>query len=184
MSLHTGGRQLTYGGIAEFSYQYNGPLLPEILAKSPATQPHCFRAERLDGEGTNIFLRRPDIRNSTTWRRITPAASASNRISSWGSRDEFVLPKVEDWIRSVPKGSPFFVEYITVATHHPYTIPTDYHAPLTPRDLQAEYLNAINYTDHGIQTLLDFLEQRGELAEHDYRGDRRSRRVVRRPPCK
>lgn len=164
VSLHTGGRQFTYGSVAELSYQYKGPLLPDILSKSGYATAF-FSSERMDGEGTDVFLKKAGYETFYNLAADPAGTAPQNQISSWGSRDEFVLPKVEEWIRGIPKGHPFFLEYMTVATHHPYTIPADYHAPITPHNLQGAYLNALNYTDHSIQVLIEFLEKRGDLKD-------------------
>ncbi len=54
---------------------------------------------------------------------------------------------------------------MTVATHHPYGAPSDYHAPFPGKDDRSQYLNAIHYTDHAVGLLIDMLARKGLLED-------------------
>jgi arylsulfatase A-like enzyme len=66
------------------------------------------------------------------------------------------------WIDGVAGGGrPFYVEYLTVATHHPYGVPAGYPPALPSGERQNDYRNALQYTDRAIGQFLRWLEQRG-----------------------
>jgi hypothetical protein len=81
------------------------------------------------------------------------------------------MDKAIGWVdRQIGAGSaPFFLEYMTSSTHHPYSIPKDF-APLVPpgtgdggQDRKSRYTNALHFTDAVIKQLLDHLKEKGKL---------------------
>jgi hypothetical protein len=91
-------------------------------------------------------------------------------ISSWGAREEYTIEQIEHWLdrrgaASPAAPGPFFLNYLTAATHHPYGVPAEYPGPFPGVDGLARYRNSLHYTDTAIGRLLDALARRGLLAE-------------------
>lgn len=166
ITLHTGGRQITYSGIAPVLKTYQGPMLARAIGDLGYTTA-LFSGERLDGEGTDVFLEQAGYQKFYDFAQDILGRQAQNFIHSWGAREEYTLEQVEDWMRSgLPAGTPFYLEYMNAATHHPYGAPPGYAAPL-PQEKEGgqhtDYLNALSYTDRAIGSLIDYLRRRGLL---------------------
>ncbi len=84
------------------------------------------------------------------------------RVSSFGLEDKIMVGPSLEWVDSV-KGEPFFLTYLTLATHHHYRLPHSF-APIDfPVESKAHsnFLNAVRYTDSFIEEVFNGLEARG-----------------------
>jgi arylsulfatase A-like enzyme len=163
VSLHTGGRQFTSGYLDELEPQFTAPLLARRL-RGLGYATSLFSTERLDGEGTDVFLEKAGYQKFYDFSRDSFENRRKYELSSWGGREEHTLGLMENWIGNGGEVSqPFYLEYMTGATHHPYNVPAEYHGPVKSGDRRSDYLNALSYSDHAIGSLLDFLERRGLL---------------------
>lgn len=162
VSLHTGGRQMTSGYMNELQPEYTGPLLARYIG-SGGYATALFSTERLDGEGTDIFLQKAGYQKYYDFSRDSPENHKKQELSSWGGREEYGLHLMENWIDQTPSGKPFYLEYMTVATHHPYPVPAGYRGPVKPGERSSDYRNALNYSDSVIGSLVDFLKSRDLL---------------------
>jgi arylsulfatase A-like enzyme len=159
VSLHTGGRQLTSGYADELAREFTAPLLAGSLRRlGYATA--LFSSERLDGEASDIFLEKAGYQTFYDFSRDSVENRKKYQLSSWGGREEHTLELMEDWIGHADAGKPFYLEYMTMTTHHPYAVPAEYRGPVKPRDPHSDYLNALSYTDGAIGSLLEFLDKR------------------------
>lgn len=164
ISLHTGGRQPTSGYMDEVEPTFRAPLLARYFEKNGYATA-LYSSERLDGEATDVFLEKAGYQKFYDFSRDSAENRRKEELDSWGGREEYTLGLMEDWIRCQRADAPFFLEYITVATHHPYAVPAGYRGPAKPGDRHAEYLNALNYSDRTIGALVDFLAAR-KLLDH------------------
>jgi arylsulfatase A-like enzyme len=163
ISLHTGGQQLTYGGMSEIFRQYEGPLLARAIGDAGYATA-LFSSERLDGEGTDIFLEHGGYQKFYDFARDIAGHDKQNMIHSWGAREGYTLGLVKEWLTDTQSaGKPFYLEYMTVATHHPYGAPAHLQLAVFGKDRPGDYLNALHYSDQAIGELTGFLEQRGLL---------------------
>jgi arylsulfatase A-like enzyme len=163
VSLHTGGRQMTEGVISGLENRYNGPMLGrELQQLGYATA--LFSSERLDVEDCDVFLRQVGYDRFQDFEQDLANRDPRNLIHSWGAREEYTLGLMQDWLEGVRGGAkPFYLEYMTVATHHPYGAPPGYPAPFAGKDAQSQYLNALHYTDRAIGSLVAMLARMGLL---------------------
>ncbi len=86
----------------------------------------------------------------------------------FGYEDRIVLEPSLAWVDDVVQtGQPFFLAYLTLTAHHPYTTPPAFERrPFAPHDERLnEYLNALHYTDGFLADLFRGFEERGLLDE-------------------
>jgi glucan phosphoethanolaminetransferase (alkaline phosphatase superfamily) len=80
--------------------------------------------------------------------------------SSFGVDDERItVRRLLAWIDSLPKGERFFVTYLPIAGHHPYSSPDA--GPFSNGEAIGRYRNALHHADAAIACLLEGLERRG-----------------------
>ena len=97
ISLHTGGQQLTYGGMSEVYRQYQGPLLARAIGEGGYSTA-LFSSERLDGEGTDVFLEHAGYQKFYDFARDIAGHEKRNMIHSWGAREEYTLDLMKEWL--------------------------------------------------------------------------------------
>lgn len=85
------------------------------------------------------------------------------RDSSFGIDEESAVRRILAWIDQTPRDQPFFVTYLPIAGHHPYTTPDSLQDRLPfPREgNENRYRNALFYADCALGQLLDGLRARG-----------------------
>ncbi|NJJ41220.1 LTA synthase family protein [Paenibacillus apii] len=90
----------------------------------------------------------------------------NDHFNAFGASDEqLYLTGVEKLAELKRKGTPFYAQFVTASSHHPFQIPDSFRKITVPDNLQGtmlgDYLTAINYTDYAIGTLIDGLKQSG-----------------------
>ena len=82
-------------------------------------------------------------------------------VNYFGLEDKAMLAPALAWIDKHPN-QPFLLSFITLISHHPYTMPTAWqmHQWSNNND-ENGYLNALRYTDELIEELVDGLRERG-----------------------
>jgi phosphoglycerol transferase MdoB-like AlkP superfamily enzyme len=164
VALQTGGRAMTWGSVFEMlDHKYLGPTLPGMLAtQGYATA--AYTGARLDYENMFRFYQNLQFGTFYEFSRDETRQTPQYVLNSWGAKEALPVSLIETWIDNVAKTKlPFFVTYLTVATHHPYTCPPESAGPYPGADDYSHYRNATHYTDHAIGNLLAFLAQRGLL---------------------
>jgi arylsulfatase A-like enzyme len=163
ISIHTGGRYPTIGGATELSKIFTGPTLPgEFGRRGYATA--LFSSQRLDGEYSDVFLGHIGFGTVYDFANDLAAHLPQFYIHSWGAQELYTVGLMERWIEQQDRaGAPYFMVYYTAATHHPYGAPKGFRTPLPPGDSQANYLNALYYTDYSIGQLIAFLSLQKDL---------------------
>jgi hypothetical protein len=114
VTLHTGGRQPTAG--EDFESPYRGAMLPRSFSQEGYTTAY-FSAERMDGEGSDLFLRQTGFQKYYDFAEDPNSRQARYQIHSWGGRDDYAVGLIEDWIGGADRSkAPFLVEFMTAAT--------------------------------------------------------------------
>lgn len=163
--IMTGGRSITWGSVGD-----------ELTL--PLQAPTMVSAFRDAGYRTGLFAA-PDLRfgyvrefyRTMPWDTVvhyqdgTPTMEQEQEIHSWGVNEDAVRPSVTRWLDRSAVGRPFFIEFQTIATHHPYGSWGTDRGPATGEDDAARYANALHYTDAALGRLLSDLRVRGLLEQ-------------------
>lgn len=163
MNLHTGGRMLTQGGTYEVEHRYQGQLLGRAM-HNLGYATGLFSSERLNVEACDTFLKQGDYDRFQDFEQDIANRDPNIVLDSWGAREEYTLRLMENWVDDVhAAGKPFYLEYMNVATHHPYVVPPGYRGPFAGNDDRSHYGNSVHYTDAAIGALLTMLAHEGVL---------------------
>jgi hypothetical protein len=83
------------------------------------------------------------------------------KINSWGIDERAVLTEAETWLEKTAPG-PFFLQFLTSSTHHPYSVPADERGPFPQDDSRINrYKNALHFLDAVLGRLFQTLAERG-----------------------
>ncbi|BCG60660.1 LTA synthase family protein [Paenibacillus sp. URB8-2] len=87
-------------------------------------------------------------------------------FNAFGASDEqLYITGVQKLAELKRKGTPFYAQFVTASSHHPFQVPDAFKKITVPDNLKGtmlgDYLTAINYTDYAIGTLIDGLKQNG-----------------------
>lgn len=164
IAMQTGGRHLTQGNVYEMlSHAFKGPLIAGQF-RDAGYRTGLFSSERLDGEAMEQFVDRAGYDIAHEFGRDLAGHVRKNVLNSWGSREEYTISRIEQWLDAQPRDSaPFFLTYLTVATHHPYSVPPGFPIRFPGDNDAARYRNALHYSDVALGQLLDGLKARGLL---------------------
>ena len=163
VSLHTGGRLITGSQLGALEPPYQGPMLGRALQSMGYTTA-LFSSERLDVEDCDIFLKQAGYDKFQDFEQDVAGHFKENVIHSWGAKEEYTVGLMDRWLEGIRRaGKPFYLEYMTVATHHPYGTPEGYRPPYSGKEPLSQYRNAIHYTDRAISSLLQSLARHGLL---------------------
>ena len=160
IALQTGGHAMTWGSVGhELHYPFAGPSLARELANH-GYDTALFSSQNLSFENMRAFYSHLGFGKLFDFESVADADGAGSRLNSWGGREEFTVTAMTDWLskRSTPN-RPFFITYLTVATHHPYTTPDDFLGVPQAGDRQSKYDHALRYSDHVIGALIDALRR-------------------------
>lgn len=163
-ALNTGGAHPTWGSVYDvFIHQYTGPMLGTAFAAA-GYETALFSPQRLDGEYMDRFMRQAGYETYYDFAEDKVRQTSDFILNSWGAREEVVLPMIEQWIdKASTTRQPFFLNYLTVATHHPYSVPPGYPKPFGEGNDFDRFRNALHYSDAGIGRLIDYLESKDLL---------------------
>jgi len=161
VALNTGGRTLTWGNVFEmFDYPYVAPTLPRCFSNQ-GYRTAVYSGGRLDYENLLHLYQNLGYGSLYEFGGDKTHQTLDYTLDSWGAKEEYTVSNIEQWIdQAVAAKAPFFVNYITIATHHPYVCPEDYVRPFHGSTNFLRYLNALYYTDNAIGWLVGFLESR------------------------
>jgi hypothetical protein len=160
--LHTGGPTITWGSVYDdLAHEYDGPtLVRDLSARGYRTA--LFSAGDMNFENLDGFM------DSLGFDEITHAGTkpeawrATHRVHSWGVADDALGDEALNWMsRANAEGQRFFLEYITVSTHHPYV--TAQGKAASKAGSEARYLTSLRQVDDFLGELLAKMEQRGLL---------------------
>ncbi len=161
--IMTGGHAITWGSVGD-----------ELTL--PLQAPTLVSAFRDAGYRTGLFAA-PDLRfgylrefyRTMPWDTVVhyqdgaTTLSPDQEITSWGVNEDAMRPLVAGWLDEIGTDQPFFVEFHTVASHHPYGTWGSDKGPASGEDDAARYLNSLHYVDAAIGRLVEDLRVRGVL---------------------
>ncbi len=165
LSLNTGGHNLTIGSVfEEFNYQYTGPSLANRFKEAGFTTA-LFSSASLDFENQYRIYAHDDYDHYYDFGDTNKRYQERNRLHSWGGNETSTIHRIMEWLdQPEAKKQPFFIQYLTNATHHPYGVPKSYASKSDKRDRQSRYQQALRYTDEALGILLNELDQNGLLS--------------------
>lgn len=90
----------------------------------------------------------------------------NDHFNSFGASDEQLYKTgIEKLSKLSQKGTPFYAQFVTASSHHPFKVPEAFRKITVPDNLKdtmlGDYLTAVNYTDYAIGTLIDGLKSSG-----------------------
>ncbi len=162
--LMSGGRTPTWGALAdELTKPFTGPTITSAF-KARGYRTGLFAAPDLRfGYLRELYKRMP-------WDTLVHYLDGSGslkreeEIHSWGVNEDAARVLASNWTRTVQReGRPFFLEFHTVATHHPYEVWGAERAKVEGAEDKARYDAALRYTDAAIGRLMDDLRAQGVL---------------------
>jgi arylsulfatase A-like enzyme len=167
VALATGGRTVTWGAIAdELQAKYTGPTLAGELRRAGYLTA-LVSAQGLDFENLGDFYRAMPWQYHVDPDSSEDAALKRAQVNSWGIDEAVARDLALAWVRRTRKdgapGEPFFLQFLSSATHHPYAVPAGYRSPRQGDDRIDRYVAALRSTDQIIGELLDGLAAMGVL---------------------
>jgi hypothetical protein len=129
------------------------PALPEVFRKAG------YRTA-LFHSGRFAYLGMQDVVAGRGFEVLEDAAVIGGNVdSSFGTDERSTVERMLSWIDNRDAGQPFFLTYLPIAGHHPYSVPEV--GPFAG-DLEIDnYRNALHYADSALGRLLDGLRKRG-----------------------
>ncbi len=160
----TGGHTITWGSVyEELSFKYNGPTIISELKKH-GYKTALFSAQNFETENMDEFYENIEYNYLFEPNLGSDAFREDNEIHSWGVREDAITKLMVDWIdKRVNEPSPFFIQFLTVSTHHPYGIPDRYKKLLDGKDRYSRYYSSLHYNDHVINSFITDLKRRNVL---------------------
>ena len=141
---------------------------PEQLAQAPCdalASQFSVRGYRtaLFHSGRFGYLGMDAVIASQGFQTLADAGAIGGQVrSSFGVDEPSTAAAMLRWIDERP-GSPFLLNYMPIAGHHPYATPAP--GPFKVVDEQSAYLNALHYADTAVATLMAGIEERGLAAK-------------------
>lgn len=88
------------------------------------------------------------------------------RAGYLGYEDNIMLEPSRRWLEENAREKPFLATYLTITPHHEYLAPTRYgRKDYAEEDVRNRYLNAVNYTDHFIENVINQYKEMGEYED-------------------
>jgi arylsulfatase A-like enzyme len=161
LALETGGAVYTTGDFASTIGKIGGAGGAGGLARRLGALGYrsaLFSAGDLGPESLGLLLRAQGYDSFFDPGHQPRAWRAAHEVSSWGVDEDAIRPPLRAWL-AMPDRRPWFVQLLTVSTHHPYSLPM-----VRPvRDLEGRYMVAVGYADEVIGRLLGDLAAGGWL---------------------
>ena len=161
----TGGRAITWGSVGdELTLPLRAPTLVSTL-RNAGYRTGLFAAPDMRFGYLREFYRTMPWDTVVHYQDGTSPLDESQAITSWGINEDAVRPLVMQWVGAAGGTQPFFVEFQTIASHHPYGTWGNDRGPANGEDDAARYTNSLHYIDAAIGRLLDDLRARGLLEQ-------------------
>ena len=160
IALQTGGHAMTWGSVGhELHYPFAGPSLARELVNH-GYDTALFSSQNLSFENMRAFYSHLGFGKLFDFESVADTDAAGYRLNSWGGREEFTVAAMTDWLsKRSTLNRPFFITYLTVATHHPYTTPDDFFAVPQADDRKSKFDYALRYSDQVIGVLFEALRR-------------------------
>jgi len=166
LPMVTGGRTLTWGSVfREATYPFTAPTLPREFKRAGYGTAFMTSGD-LDFEKMDVFVGQAGYDMVFHAGLLSDERRQREGLNSWGVNEDVLRGEALRWIDSQhTDGNPFFLQLLTLATHHPYSVPEGFREAANPSDALSRYRAALRYTDGILGMLVDDLKARG-LLEH------------------
>jgi phosphoglycerol transferase MdoB-like AlkP superfamily enzyme len=157
VALATGGLTVTWGSVFDqLEYPYAGQTLVSAFAQDGRSTA-LFSADNLNFENINKFYRNLGFDLIYDPTSETNEFRSQNSIHSWGIDEKVVVDKAIPWMKAAKK--PFFLNLLTITTHHPYGAPSTFSSRFQDTDNLSKYKTAVSYIDSIIASIVKQLEE-------------------------
>jgi phosphoglycerol transferase MdoB-like AlkP superfamily enzyme len=159
IALATGGLTVTWGSVFDqLEYPYAGQTLVSAFAQD-GRRTALFSADNIDFENINEFYRNLGFDLIYDPSLESKEFRAQHSVHSWGIDEKVVIAKAIPWMKVA--GKPFYLNLLTIITHHPYGAPASFNSPFKNTDNLSKYKTALAYLDSVIASLVKQLEESG-----------------------
>lgn len=156
----------------------NCGVAPPLDTRNTEAEPHAVPAQCLPdllGEqdyrtaffqsATEEFERRDQLVDNFGYEDFFPIEVMDQEgfetVNYFGFEDEIMLEPSEEWLTE-DKDQPFLASYLTVTSHHDYTVPDRYEKKEFSEDKELNnYLNTLRYQDFFLKNLFDQYKRLG-----------------------
>jgi arylsulfatase A-like enzyme len=193
LSLMTGGEATTADRVCkEFREKYSGRSMARTFAKG-GYRTALFSAANLPFGNLRVVVDGAGYERVFDFEEQSADYKKSAQLTSWGGRDDVVWEDALRWAEtSVAEGRPFFLHFVTNASHHPYTVPAPFDTTAPGARPEKKYAQAIRYLDQvvgkarealrekspGRPTLFAITGDHGEAFEEWHHGNRFHRNAL------
>jgi hypothetical protein len=166
LALHTGGETMTRSLTgADLKFKYQGPtLVGEFKKRGYRTA--LFSSPLSNFGGISNFYRGLGWDQMINAPDLSPLQRSKWALNSWGVRDDLMANLAAEWIiNEANRREPYFLEFMNIASHHPYDMPDGFNKLFQGKSLtiREKYANSIYYFDQVLGKLIDKLEEKGAL---------------------
>ncbi len=158
--IQTGGVSFTYETTKQLLYPYQGETLTSQF-KQAGYQTALFSAQNLRFGNLDQLYKNMKFDHYFTPETESDKFFKKNKSSSWGVFETAVLPKTFRWIDKQQQ-KPFFVQFLTSSSHHPYAYPGSKSERKTLVRLE-RYKKSLRYTDEVLKKVWQELKKRNLL---------------------
>jgi arylsulfatase A-like enzyme len=161
IALNTGGHYPTWTSPSTVVQRpWQGPLLARDLAKV-GYRTGLFAAADMSFLGLDRFLIQADYERFIHFGNLPKADMAREKLDSWGGRDDLMAQRAIGWaLPAIPAKKPFFLQFMSNAPHHPYSVPEDFGHAAGDSRLE-RYKHALTYADQAVGRIVGAIVQAG-----------------------
>lgn len=162
-TISTGGHDMTYGSSTELlKYKFTGPTIFNSF-KAAGYETGMFSAQLLL-DASYVYDKSP-IDFKFIPDLFPEQQLIGQRLNSWGIKEEYASNSLISWLDNRNTDQPFFIQFNTSCTHHPYNYPASFATKNKGTATQDYYKNALGYTDQIIGSIIKAL--RDKKLEHN-----------------
>jgi arylsulfatase A-like enzyme len=163
VAIMTGGRSITWGSVGdELTYRLRAPTIPRVYREA-GYRTGLFAAPDLRYGYLHEFYRTMPWDTVVHYQDGTGSLVKAQEIHSWGVNEDAVRPMLNAWLDARDDKRPFFAEFHTIASHHPYGTWGGDRGPAGGEDDRSRYANSLHYVDAVIGRMMDDLKALGLL---------------------
>lgn len=161
IALNTGGRYPTWTSPSTVVQRpWQGPLLARDLAKT-GYRTGLFAAADMTYLGLDRFLIQANYERFVHFGNLPKPDMAREKLDSWGGRDDLMAQRAISWaLPANPAKRPFFLQFMSNAPHHPYSVPEDFGHAAGGSRLE-RYKHALSYADQAVGRIVGAIKQAG-----------------------
>ena len=162
VAMNTGGLIPTWASVSSsLVHPYKGQSLVSAF-RSDGRKTGLFSAAYLDYENLKSFYDRLGFDTVLIHFDKDSGLAAYANPDGWGIDEYPVLSRAMDWAKQ--SQSPFFMQFLTISTHHPYTVPPGHAARNAGQNNLEKYEDTLQFTD---DVLRDMAAQLIDMGKDD-----------------